>query len=203
MTKTITFSPWESHNVSTHFLFFLFSSMNGTMTPAWPSLLIHVSLVIRFLLPLKSLPSKFRSAEPSLITWIRLYSLYLLIFLPLVKSYLGRYIGDIKISHFSEMRHGLSSTKRLGVLFHSDPKGSRLEMLGNVKSQMSSWLGSANIPGLGKKDETVPENAEKLDDSSPLSEKSIKGSPTEKDDDNSRWVSLNIWIFILIANLDC
>ncbi|KAL1455438.1 hypothetical protein WDU94_009529 [Cyamophila willieti] len=67
----------------------------------------------------------------------------------------------------------------------SDPKGSRLEMLGNVKSQMTSWLGSASIPGLGKKDENVPENAEKLDDSSPVSEKSIKGSPTEKDDDNS------------------
>lgn len=74
----------------------------------------------------------------------------------------------------------------------SPTKSSRLDMLGNlgsVKTQMSSWLGSG-IPGL-RKGETAPaEPAEghenpAQDVESPASEKSVKGSPIEKDDDDS------------------
>lgn len=64
--------------------------------------------------------------------------------------------------------------------------------LGSVKTQMSSWLGSG-IPGL-RKGETAPaEPAEGHENpvhdvESPASEKSVKGSPVEKDDDDSRYL---------------
>ncbi|XP_054270717.1 synapse-associated protein of 47 kDa-like isoform X4 [Macrosteles quadrilineatus] len=90
-------------------------------------------------------------------------------------------------------------------------EGSRLNMLGNlgsVKNQMSSWLGSASIPSMPsmpsmpampamptmpfRKSDGTTEGSEGLDNpgasvESPASEKSVKGSPTEKEeDDNSR-----------------
>lgn len=63
--------------------------------------------------------------------------------------------------------------------------------LGNVKSQMSGWL-SGGIPGLRKSETPSGEATESLENAaqgveSPASEKSVKGSPVEKeDDDNSR-----------------
>ncbi|XP_014252138.1 synapse-associated protein of 47 kDa isoform X2 [Cimex lectularius] len=74
--------------------------------------------------------------------------------------------------------------------------GSRLEMLGNlgglgnVKTQMSSWLGGG-IPGLGKKSvdpataEAGAEGSPPQLPASPTSQLSNKGSPQEKDDDAS------------------
>uniref|UniRef100_A0A1B6G4E8 BSD domain-containing protein n=1 Tax=Cuerna arida TaxID=1464854 RepID=A0A1B6G4E8_9HEMI len=70
--------------------------------------------------------------------------------------------------------------------------GSRLDMLGNlgsVKTQMTSWLGSASIPSFRKGDGTA-DGSEALDNpplgvESPASEKSVKGSPMEKDEDDN------------------
>uniref|UniRef100_A0A1B6CPZ5 BSD domain-containing protein n=1 Tax=Clastoptera arizonana TaxID=38151 RepID=A0A1B6CPZ5_9HEMI len=74
----------------------------------------------------------------------------------------------------------------------SPTKGSRLDMLGNlgsVKSQMSGWL-SGGIPGLRKTDTPGAEGTEGVDVAqgveSPASQQSVKGSPVEKEDDNSR-----------------
>lgn len=59
---------------------------------------------------------------------------------------------------------------------------SKLELLGNVKNQMSSWLGSG-IPGLRKSDsEVVPDPPAEL-----LQDADAKESFKEKEDDNSRW----------------
>lgn len=63
--------------------------------------------------------------------------------------------------------------------------------LGSVKSQMTSWLGSASIPTFRKADGTADasesQDNQTLGVESPASEKSVKGSPLEKDeDDNSR-----------------
>uniref|UniRef100_A0A1B6CA49 BSD domain-containing protein n=1 Tax=Clastoptera arizonana TaxID=38151 RepID=A0A1B6CA49_9HEMI len=73
----------------------------------------------------------------------------------------------------------------------SPTKGSRLDMLGNlgsVKSQMSGWL-SGGIPGLRKTDTPGAEGTEGVDVAqgveSPASQQSVKGSPVEKEDDNS------------------
>uniref|UniRef100_A0A1B6KKR3 BSD domain-containing protein n=1 Tax=Graphocephala atropunctata TaxID=36148 RepID=A0A1B6KKR3_9HEMI len=83
--------------------------------------------------------------------------------------------------------------------FESDKKdtsptkgGSRLDMLGNlgsVKTQMTSWLGSASIPSFRKGDGTT-DGSETIDNpplgvESPASEKSVKGSPMEKDEDDN------------------
>lgn len=58
---------------------------------------------------------------------------------------------------------------------------SKLELLGNVKNQMSSWLGSG-ISGLRKSDsEVVPDPPAEL-----LQETAVKDSFKEKEDDNSR-----------------
>lgn len=61
-------------------------------------------------------------------------------------------------------------------------------MLGSVKSQMTSWLGSG-VLGLKKSDEPGAETqdlAAKPETESPASEKSVKGSPVDqKDDDDS------------------
>ncbi|XP_065202347.1 synapse-associated protein of 47 kDa isoform X1 [Planococcus citri] len=64
-------------------------------------------------------------------------------------------------------------------------KASRLEMLGNVKNQMTSWIGGG-IASLRKtsEGEAVPANAE-LPPESPVSETSVKGSIKEKDDDDN------------------
>ncbi|XP_069695992.1 synapse-associated protein of 47 kDa isoform X5 [Periplaneta americana] len=78
----------------------------------------------------------------------------------------------------------------------SPTKGSKLEMLSSVKSQMTGWL--SGVPGLRKGDDTTAENQDmpaagegKIDVESPASEKSVKGSPVEqqKEDDDSRWGS--------------
>lgn len=74
----------------------------------------------------------------------------------------------------------------------SPTKGSKLEMLSSVKSQMTGWL-SMGVPGLRKGDESAAENQDtsaigegKPEVESPASEKSVKGSPIEqKDDDDS------------------
>ncbi|XP_069695989.1 synapse-associated protein 1 isoform X2 [Periplaneta americana] len=74
----------------------------------------------------------------------------------------------------------------------SPTKGSKLEMLSSVKSQMTGWL--SGVPGLRKGDDTTAENQDmpaagegKIDVESPASEKSVKGSPVEqqKEDDDS------------------
>lgn len=73
-------------------------------------------------------------------------------------------------------------------LDYSPTKGSKLEMLSSVKSQMSGWL-SMGVPGLRKGDEPPTEGQEtgKPEAESPASEKSVKGSPVEqKEDDDSR-----------------
>ncbi|XP_023724944.1 synapse-associated protein 1 isoform X2 [Cryptotermes secundus] len=74
----------------------------------------------------------------------------------------------------------------------SPTKGSKLEMLSSVKSQMTGWL-SMGVPGLRKGDELATDNQDtsmigegKPEVESPASEKSVKGSPIEqKDDDDS------------------
>jgi hypothetical protein len=79
------------------------------------------------------------------------------------------------------------------AIIYSPTKGSKLEMLSSVKSQMTGWL-SMGVPGLRKGDESAAENQDttatsetKPEVESPASEKSVKGSPTEqKDDDDSR-----------------
>lgn len=68
------------------------------------------------------------------------------------------------------------------VLFDFSPTKppSKLELLGNVKNQMSSWLGSG-ISGLRKTDsEVVP------DPPAELLQETTKESFKEKEDDNSR-----------------
>jgi hypothetical protein len=78
-------------------------------------------------------------------------------------------------------------------IHYSPTKGSKLEMLSSVKSQMTGWL-SMGVPGLRKGDEPAAENQDmsaagevKPEVESPASEKSVKGSPGEqKEDDDSR-----------------
>lgn len=66
------------------------------------------------------------------------------------------------------------------VIFSPTKPTSKLEMLGNVKNQMSSWLGSG-ISGLRKSDsEVVP------DPPAELLQETTKESFKEKEDDNSR-----------------
>jgi len=61
--------------------------------------------------------------------------------------------------------------------------GGRLEMLSNVKSQMSGWLGSG-IPGLRKAEEpAAAADAAAADADSPASERSVKGSPGDPKED--------------------
>lgn len=73
----------------------------------------------------------------------------------------------------------------------SPTKGSsKLEMLGNVKNQMTSWIGGG-IASLRKTSEgdAVSSSAAEQPLDSPVSETSVKGSGKEKDDeDNSRFV---------------
>lgn len=58
---------------------------------------------------------------------------------------------------------------------------SKLELLGNVKNQMSSWLGSG-ISGLRKSDsEVVP------DPPAELLQETTKENSKEREDDNSRF----------------
>lgn len=68
------------------------------------------------------------------------------------------------------------------LIFSPTKAPSKLEMLGNVKNQMSSWLGSG-ISGLRKSDsEVVP------DPPAELLQETTKESFKEKEDDNSRFV---------------
>lgn len=67
-----------------------------------------------------------------------------------------------------------------------------MEMLGNVKNQMTSWIGGG-IASLRKtsEGEAIPSNSEQPPES-PVSETSVKGSIKDKDDDdNSRLVINN------------
>jgi len=68
------------------------------------------------------------------------------------------------------------------LIFSPTKPPSKLEMLGNVKNQMSSWLGSG-ISGLRKNDsEVVP------DPPAELLQETTKENFKEKEDDNSRSV---------------
>lgn len=70
-------------------------------------------------------------------------------------------------------------------------------MLGNVKNQMTSWIGGG-IASLRKtsEGEAVPAKTEVPPDS-PVSETSVKGSIKEKDDDdNSRLVADRCFILV-------
>lgn len=70
------------------------------------------------------------------------------------------------------------------IFFYFSPTkpSSKLELLGNVKNQMSSWLGSG-ISGLRKSDsEVVP------DPPAELLQETTKENIKEKEDDNSRWI---------------
>lgn len=68
-------------------------------------------------------------------------------------------------------------------MFSPTKPPSKLELLGNVKNQMSSWLGSG-ISGLRKSDsEVVP------DPPAELLQETIKENFKEKEDDNSRWAN--------------
>ncbi|XP_046746363.1 synapse-associated protein of 47 kDa isoform X6 [Diprion similis] len=77
----------------------------------------------------------------------------------------------------------------------SPTKGSKLEMLAGVKSQMSGWL-SGGIPGLsrgaggaGQAEGELPASSETAE--SQTSRESVQGSASDhvKDDDASRWVA--------------
>ena len=64
-------------------------------------------------------------------------------------------------------------------------------MLGNVKNQMTSWIGGgiASLRKASEGDAAAP-TSDPLD--SPLSEASVKGSMKERDDeDNSRYFSFH------------
>lgn len=72
-------------------------------------------------------------------------------------------------------------------VFHSSPKVSRLEMLENVKSQMSNWLGGgiASLRKASKSNEPTGETDTIPD--SPETDVSIKGSINDAgDEDDSR-----------------
>jgi hypothetical protein len=77
------------------------------------------------------------------------------------------------------------------IFYFSPTKpSSKLELLGNVKNQMSSWLGSG-ISGLRKSDsEVVP------DPPAELLQETTKENFKEKEDDNSRWI-----INLIILNI--
>lgn len=74
-------------------------------------------------------------------------------------------------------------------------KGSKFEVLSNVKGQMTSWIGSVQVPsvpnlfnkGNTTSDQQHTEGGDAKTDS-PTSGESVKGSPEQQkdDDDNSR-----------------
>lgn len=72
-------------------------------------------------------------------------------------------------------------------------KGSKFEVLSNVKGQMSSWIGSVQVPSVPNLfnkggDAQNPEATGETKVDSPTSGESVKGSPEHKDeDDNSRY----------------
>lgn len=77
--------------------------------------------------------------------------------------------------------------------------GSKLEMLSNVKGQMSSWIGSVQVPSVpnifSKGGETGPTEAGDAKVDSPTSGESVKGSPELKDeDDNSRYRYISLFL---------
>lgn len=84
------------------------------------------------------------------------------------------------------------------IFVFSPTKGSKLEMLANVKSQMTGWLGSgvSVIPGLrgrqggdGAEDTTGISGGIDNPAQDPTNESPIPGSPSKQktdDDDNSR-----------------
>lgn len=77
----------------------------------------------------------------------------------------------------------------LFILVFSPTKTSRLEMLGNVKNQMTNWIGGG-IASLKKTSEGDASAVTEQAPDSPLLETSPKGSIKEKDDDdNSRCVN--------------
>lgn len=79
----------------------------------------------------------------------------------------------------------ISSFKK-NTLFHSPTKGgSKLDLITNVKSQMTGWLGSGiPIPGLRKSEATPTETTE----AAPAEPEVPEPKPESKDDDdNSRY----------------
>lgn len=73
-------------------------------------------------------------------------------------------------------------------------KGSKFEVLSNVKGQMSSWIGSVQVPSVPNifnkgGDASNPEATGETKVDSPTSGESVKGSPEQNkdEDDNSRY----------------
>lgn len=75
-------------------------------------------------------------------------------------------------------------TKDLNIFLCSPTKGgSKLDIITNVKSQMTGWLGSGiPIPGLRKNEPAAAESAEPAPEPEPELKTDIKD-----DDDNSRY----------------
>lgn len=75
-------------------------------------------------------------------------------------------------------------------------KGSKFEVLSNVKGQMTSWIGSVQVPsvpslfnkGSSAAETHVTEGSGDAKTDSPTSGESVKGSPEQQkdEDDNSR-----------------
>lgn len=70
-------------------------------------------------------------------------------------------------------------------------------MFGNVKNQMTNWIGGG-IASLRKTSEGESVIPSERPPDSPISEGSIKDSIKEKDDDNSRFVLFKIYKHFVI-----
>lgn len=76
--------------------------------------------------------------------------------------------------------------------------GGKLEMLSNVKGQMSSWIGSVQVPSVpsifSKGGEAGAGEVPEAKTDSPTSGESVKGSPEMKEeDDNSRYRYISLF----------
>nr|CAD7415566.1 unnamed protein product [Timema poppensis] len=91
---------------------------------------------------------------------------------------------------------GGAGSSLMNCPLHPTKGGGKLEMLGNVKSQMTSWLGSGVLGGLRKNEgdpladsqDPAATGEGKPEVESPAVEKSVKSSGAEhakEDDDNS------------------
>lgn len=95
------------------------------------------------------------------------------------------------------------------------PKGSKFEVLSNVKGQMTSWIGSVQVPSVpnifnkgnsNAAEAQAPEGSGDGKTDSPTSGESVKGSPEHQkhdDDDNSRYkfLLLNNFVFFISITL--
>lgn len=88
------------------------------------------------------------------------------------------------------------------ILIFSPTKTSRLEMLGNVKNQMTNWIGGG-IASLRKTSEGDASAVAEQAPDSPLLENSPKDSIKEKDDDDNSRCVYNSSLYLLVLVNRC